>query len=188
MVGKANIATDGAARLDPADAWCRRAVIPGAYVRSFRDSDGHGQGGLRGLIGGMDCLAALGVVAVWLTPVSPSPNIDSGCNVWADPRPDSGPPNTWLGRFGGFAWEWNSARRQYHLHNFRIEQPDLNLHNPAVQDEILRVMPHRFDPGVGGLPLNVVNFDMQDPSPARQLGVPAQRCPGQSLLPAIACP
>ena len=74
------------------------------------------------------------------------------------------PPNNWLGRFGGYAWEWNSTRRQYYLHNFLIEQPDLNLHNPAVQDAIVGIMRHWFDLGVDGLRLDVVNFYMQDPA------------------------
>lgn len=218
--------TGSQASLGASGEWWRGAVIYEAYVRSFRDSDGDGQGDLRGLIAGLDYLASLGVDAVWLTPVSPSPNFDSGYDVadytgiepafgtmadfrdlvaqaharglrvildqvyshsshlhpwfvesassrdnpranwyvWADPRPDGGPPNNWLGRFGGFAWEWNSTRKQYYLHNFLIEQPDLNLHNPDVQDEILRLMRHWFDLGVDGLRLDVVNFYMQDPA------------------------
>lgn len=83
--------------------------------------------------------------------------------VWADARPDGGPPNNWLGRFGGYAWEWSPTRRQYYLHNFLIEQPDLNLHNPQVQDEIIDIMRHWFDLGVDGLRLDVANFFMHDP-------------------------
>ncbi|MEM8591967.1 MAG: alpha-amylase family glycosyl hydrolase, partial [Pseudomonadota bacterium] len=54
--------------------------------------------------------------------------------VWADPREDGMPPNNWASVFGGPSWEWEPRRRQYYLHNFLIEQPDLNLWNPAVQD------------------------------------------------------
>ncbi len=54
--------------------------------------------------------------------------------VWADPRPDGTPPNNWLAVFGGPAWQWEARRRQYYLHNFLREQPDLNFHNPEVQD------------------------------------------------------
>lgn len=84
--------------------------------------------------------------------------------VWADPKPDGGPPNNWLGRFGGYAWEWSPHRRQYYLHNFLIEQPDLNLHNRAVQDEVLDIMRFWFDLGVDGLRLDVANFFMHDPA------------------------
>jgi alpha-glucosidase len=84
--------------------------------------------------------------------------------VWADPGPDGGPPNNWLGRFGGYAWEWSPTRRQYYLHNFLIEQPDLNLHNPEVQQEALDIMRFWFDLGVDGLRLDVANFFMHDPA------------------------
>ncbi|MDJ1006361.1 MAG: alpha glucosidase [Paracoccaceae bacterium] len=82
--------------------------------------------------------------------------------VWADPKPDGSPPNNWLARFGGVAWEWNASRRQYYLHNFLVEQPDLNLHNPEVQEEILDTMDFWFDLGVDGLRLDVANFFMHD--------------------------
>jgi len=84
--------------------------------------------------------------------------------VWADPKPDGGPPSNWLGRFGGYAWEWSPTRQQYYLHNFLIEQPDLNLHNPAVQAEVLDIMRYWFDLGVDGLRLDVANFFMHDPA------------------------
>ena len=45
--------------------------------------------------------------------------------VWADAKPDGTPPNNWLSVFGGAAWQWNARRRQYHLHNFLRDQPDL---------------------------------------------------------------
>lgn len=58
--------------------------------------------------------------------------------VWADPKPDGTPPNNWPSVFGGPAWEWEPQRRQYYLHNFLIEQPDLNIWNPEVQDALLK--------------------------------------------------
>ena len=59
--------------------------------------------------------------------------------VWADPKRDGSPPNNWPSVFGGRAWEWNPSRGQYYFHNFLAEQPDLNFHNPAVQDAVLDV-------------------------------------------------
>ena len=50
--------------------------------------------------------------------------------VWADAKPDGTPPNNWLSIFGGSAWQWDTRRQQYYLHNFLAEQPDLNFHNP----------------------------------------------------------
>ena len=46
--------------------------------------------------------------------------------LWADPAANGGPPNNWLSRFGGTAWEWSEARRQFYYHPFLREQPDLN--------------------------------------------------------------
>ena len=57
--------------------------------------------------------------------------------VWADPKPDGTAPSNWLSVFGGPAWEWDSTRRQYYLHNFLASQPDLNFHNAEVQDALL---------------------------------------------------
>ena len=51
------------------------------YVRSFADSNGDGIGDLRGLLGRLDHLAWLGVDALWLSPVMPSPNADWGYDV-----------------------------------------------------------------------------------------------------------
>ncbi len=38
--------------------------------------------------------------------------------VWADAKPDGTPPTNWLSIFGGSAWEWDSRRCQYYMHNF----------------------------------------------------------------------
>jgi alpha-glucosidase len=82
--------------------------------------------------------------------------------VWADPRPDGTAPNNWLGVFGGTAWQWEPRRRQYYLHNFLIEQPDLNLANPAVQDAIIEVARFWLDRGVDGFRLDVANLYTHD--------------------------
>jgi glycosidase len=67
--------------------------------------------------------------------------------VWADAKPDGTPPNNWLSIFGGPAWEWESERQQYYLHNFLKEQPDLNIHNPEVQQELLDIVRFWLDKG-----------------------------------------
>ena len=83
--------------------------------------------------------------------------------VWADPKPDGSPPNNWQSVFGGPAWTWDARRRQYYLHNFLAEQPDLNLHNPAVQDALLDVARFWLDRGVDGFRIDAINFAMHDP-------------------------
>ncbi len=83
--------------------------------------------------------------------------------VWADAKPDGSPPNNWQSVFGGPAWTWDARRRQYYLHNFLPEQPDLNVHNPAVQDALLEVAQFWLDRGVDGFRMDAINFAMHDP-------------------------
>jgi len=82
--------------------------------------------------------------------------------VWVDPQPDGMPPNNWLSIFGGSAWQWETKRQQYYLHNFLSSQPDLNFHHPAVQDEVLAIARHWLDLGVDGFRLDTVNFYFHD--------------------------
>src|SRR3712207_2322398 len=51
------------------------------YPRSFQDSDGDGIGDLRGVTSRLDHLAWLGVDAIWLSPIYPSPHADAGYDV-----------------------------------------------------------------------------------------------------------
>jgi alpha-glucosidase len=65
-----------------ADAtWWQRGVIYQIYPRSFMDSDGDGVGDLPGIMQRLDHLTRLGVDAVWLSPVHPSPMADFGYDV-----------------------------------------------------------------------------------------------------------
>ncbi|MGI8611378.1 MAG: alpha-glucosidase [Sphingomicrobium sp.] len=83
--------------------------------------------------------------------------------VWADAKPDGSPPNNWQSVFGGAAWTWDARRGQYYLHNFLREQPDLNVHNPAVQDALLDVARFWLDRGADGFRIDAINFAMHDP-------------------------
>lgn len=83
--------------------------------------------------------------------------------VWADARPDGSPPNNWASVFGGPAWRWDARRGQYYMHNFLAEQPQLNLHNPDVQDALLDVARFWLDRGVSGFRIDALNFAMHDP-------------------------
>lgn len=82
--------------------------------------------------------------------------------VWADAKPDGTAPNNWLSIFGGPAWQWDSRRCQYYMHNFLVSQPDLNFHHPAVQDELLAVAHFWLERGVNGFRLDTINFYCAD--------------------------
>jgi alpha-glucosidase len=82
--------------------------------------------------------------------------------VWADAEADGTAPNNWMASFSGPSWTWNARRRQYYLHNFLTEQPDLNFWNPAVQDAILDAGRFWLDRGVDGFRLDVINFIFHD--------------------------
>lgn len=207
------------------DEWWRGSVTYQIYPRSFQDTTGNGIGDLPGITARLDHVASLGVDAVWLSPIFPSPMADMGYDVsdytaidplfgtmsdfdalvarahelglkviidqvlshssdqhpwftesrgsrdnpksdwyvWSDPRPDGMPPNNWVSVFGGSAWEWDVTRRQYYFHNFLKEQPDLNFHNPEVQDALLAAMRFWLDRGVDGFRLDTVNYYFHDP-------------------------
>jgi alpha-glucosidase len=84
--------------------------------------------------------------------------------VWADPKPDGSPPSNWQSVFGGPAWAWDARRRQYYLHNFLIEQPDLNVHHPEVQNALLDSARFWLDRGVDGFRLDAIDYTMHDPT------------------------
>ncbi|MDM0019790.1 alpha-glucosidase [Variovorax saccharolyticus] len=82
--------------------------------------------------------------------------------VWADPKPDGTPPNNWLSVFGGSAWQWDSRRRQFYLHSFLAEQPDLNFHCPAVQEALLGEVKFWCERGVDGFRFDACNHQFHD--------------------------
>ncbi|MES2830442.1 MAG: alpha-amylase family glycosyl hydrolase [Pseudomonadota bacterium] len=84
--------------------------------------------------------------------------------IWADPKADGSPPNNWLSIFGGSAWQWESRRRQYYLHNFLSSQPDLNFHEEAVQRQILDDVEFWCRLGLDGFRFDACNFHFHDQS------------------------
>jgi alpha-glucosidase len=201
-----------------ANPWWETAVIYQIYPRSFQDSDGDGIGDLDGIRRRLDYLVWLGVDAVWISPIFPSPMLDFGYDVadycgidplfgtldrfdalvadararglkvildlvpnhtasshpwfiasrasrtdpkrswyiWRDPAPDGGPPNNWLSHFGGSAWTFDPATRQYYYHAYLAEQPDLDWRNPDVRAAIHDVMRFWFRRGVDGFRIDVI--------------------------------
>ena len=77
-------ATTGAAAQSASQSeqnWWKNAVIYEIYPRSFQDTNGDGIGDLNGITQRLDYLQALGVDAIWLTPVYPSPQVDFGYDI-----------------------------------------------------------------------------------------------------------
>ena len=63
------------------DPWWKHAVIYEVYPRSFQDSNGDGIGDINGIASRLDYLKELGVDAIWITPMYPSPQIDFGYDI-----------------------------------------------------------------------------------------------------------
>jgi len=208
----------------PSTVWWRNGVIYQIYPRSFQDSNGDGVGDLRGIIRRLDYLQWLGIDAIWMTPITVSPDADMGYDVsdycavqpafgdletfdelireaaqrdikvvldivpnhssdrhpwfidgrssrtaryrdwyvWADPRPDGGPPNNWVSQFGGPAWTLDQRTGQHYLHNFLPEQPDLNWWNADVRDAFDDIYRFWFDRGVSGFRIDVAHGIVKD--------------------------
>jgi len=208
-------------------AWWQRGAIYQIYPRSFADSDGDGVGDLGGIRAHLDHLSGLGVAAVWLSPIYPSPMADFGydvadyCDVdplfgsladldqliddchargirvildwvpnhtsdqhpwfiasrshredprrdwyvWRDGTPEGGPPNDWLSSFkaAGPAWSFDQRTRQWYLHSFLPQQPDLNWDNPEVEEAMHDVLRFWLSRGVDGFRIDVVFKIAKDP-------------------------
>ena len=229
--------------------WWPEGVLYQIYVRSFADANGDGVGDLRGVIERLDHLEWLGVDGVWLSPITPSPNLDWGYDVsdyrdvhpdlgdletldelvaeagsrgirivldlvpnhtsdrhpwfvdarsskqaahrdryvWADPRGDGSPPNNWRSVFGGSAWELDPTTGQYYLHNFLVEQPDLNWWNEEVRREFEGILRFWFDRGIAGFRIDVANGlihdrELRDNPPATDDDPPEVRRRGQRQM------
>jgi alpha-glucosidase len=84
--------------------------------------------------------------------------------VWADPKPDGSPPNNWRSAFErvGRAWTLDRRSRQYYLHLFTPQQPDLNWWNPEVRRAIDEVLRFWLDRGVDGFRVDVAAGMIKD--------------------------
>ncbi|KAL7738179.1 hypothetical protein ACLKA6_006518 [Drosophila palustris] len=81
--------------------------------------------------------------------------------VWHDGKVNAStgerePPSNWLQAFRGSAWEWVEERQQYYLHQFAVQQADLNYRNPDVVAQMKRVLRYWLDEGVAGFRCDAV--------------------------------
>lgn len=200
--------------------WWQKTIVYQIYPKSFADTTGDGTGDLNGIIRHLDYLQDLGVGAIWLTPIYPSPMVDNGYDIsdycaidptygsmedfhrliaegekrgirivmdlvfnhssdqhawflaskkdrvnpkadwyiWRDAKPDGSAPTNWRSIFGGSAWEWSEERRQYYLHTFAPQQPDLNWETPAVREALFAAANFWLDKGVGGFRVDAITY------------------------------
>ncbi|XP_065218522.1 maltase A2-like [Planococcus citri] len=91
--------------------------------------------------------------------------------IWVDPKgyDQNGipiPPSNWYNVFNleklGSAWQWNDKRQQFYLHQFTVGQPDLNLRNNAVKEEVKGIMKFWLEKGVAGFRIDAPMFFMED--------------------------
>lgn len=205
--------------------WWKTTIIYQCYPRSFQDSDGDGNGDLRGILKRVDYFVDIGVKTVWLNPIFRSPQKDGGYDIsdytdidplygtlddlkallkefhskgikllldfvpnhtsnehpwfvesrtsknnakrdwyiWADGTDERNPPNNWISVFGGSAWTYDNATRQYYFHQFSEFQPDLNYRNPEVMEAMEQVLRFWLDLGIDGFRFDAVAFLLEDP-------------------------
>lgn len=73
------------------------------------------------------------------------------------------PPNNWTSQFEGEAWEYDSNLDEYYLHLFARKQPDLNMDNPKVREEVKNIMRFWLDMGVDGFREDVITYISKTP-------------------------
>lgn len=98
--------------------------------------------------------------------------------IWRKGRGKDGkkPPNNWTATFPGPAWKWDEIRKEYYLHLFAVEQPDLNMDNPKVRAEVVDIMKFWLELGVDGFREDVITFiSKEEGLPNGSIFMPAAR-------------
>ena len=92
-------------------------------------------------------------------------------------RPGKGkkrPPNNWDSLFEGRAWEYDGKTDEWYMHIFSKKQPDLNMANPGVRDEVKDIMRFWLDMGVDGFREDVITYIAKaDGLPSARVKLPA---------------
>jgi len=84
------------------------------------------------------------------------------------------PPNNWDSLFEGGAWEYDESLNQWYLHIFSKKQPDLNMDNPKVREEVKSIMRFWLDLGVDGFREDVITYISKvDGLPSAKIKLPA---------------
>ena len=78
--------------------------------------------------------------------------------IWRPGKPGGKLPNNWDSNFEGKAWTWDEVRGEYYLHLFAVKQPDLNMDNPLVREEVKKILRFWLDMGVDGFREDVITY------------------------------
>ena len=78
--------------------------------------------------------------------------------IWRPDPGNGGLPNNWDSNFEGKAWTWDEEREEYYLHLFAVKQPDLNMDNPLVREEVKKILRFWLDMGVDGFREDVITY------------------------------
>ena len=78
--------------------------------------------------------------------------------IWRPAKKNGKLPNNWDSNFEGKAWTWDEVRGEYYLHLFAVKQPDLNMDNPLVREEVKKLMRFWLDMGVDGFREDVITY------------------------------
>ena len=78
--------------------------------------------------------------------------------IWRPAKPNGKLPNNWDSNFEGKAWTFDEVRGEYYLHLFAIKQPDLNMDNPLVREEVKKILKFWLDMGVDGFREDVITY------------------------------
>ena len=78
--------------------------------------------------------------------------------IWRPGKPGGKLPNNWDSFFEGKAWTFDEVRGEYYLHLFAVKQPDLNMDNPKVREEVKGILRFWLDMGVDGFREDVITY------------------------------
>jgi len=77
--------------------------------------------------------------------------------IWKEGEKDK-KPNNWKSVFSGSAWKWNEQTKEYFLHLYTENQPDLNWENPIVREEVYSIIDFWLSKGVDGIRMDVISL------------------------------
>jgi alpha-glucosidase len=82
--------------------------------------------------------------------------------IWRDPK-NNREPNNWESIFGGSAWKFDDATKQYFMHVFSERQPDLNWENLEMRESVYKMIHWWMDKGIDGFRLDAISHMRKEP-------------------------